>query len=454
MAQQDVTFDASDPGTGKTRVAIEAYAVRRIKGAGCMLVLAPKSLLRSAWADDIGRFASQLDVAVATATNREKAFAQNADVYITNIDAVNWLAKQKPAFWKRFVDGMLAVDESSHYKHHTSARSKALKKIKKYFKFRHAMSGTPNSNSITDLWNQINFLDNGKRLGDSFYSFRNNVCEPTQVGPVATMIKWTDKPGIEQVVGKLIADITIRHKFEDCISIPPNHLQAVNYHLTAKQLQVYKDMEDNAVAEIEAGRTVNAVNGAAVITKLLQIASGAVYDGKGQYELVDTGRYELVADLVDQRKHSIVFFLWAHQRDQLIAEFQRRGITYALIDGTTTSKEREQAVNHFQSGFYRVLLAHPQSAAHGLTLTKGTSTIWASPTYNLEHFLQGNRRIYRAGQNQRTETIVVTAPYTVEEVVAVKLQEKDVKQADLLSILSFRRQAATKMGVGRARLPK
>ena len=37
------------------------------------------------------------------------------------------------------------------------------------------------------------------------------------------------------------------------------------------------------------------------------------------------------------------------------------------------------------------------------------ATIWASPTYNLEHWLQGNRRIYRAGQTQKTETIVVLA---------------------------------------------
>jgi len=81
-------------------------------------------------------------------------------------------------------------------------------------------------------------------------------------------------------------------------------------------------------------------------------------------------------------------------------------------------------------------LAHPQSAAHGLTLTKGTTTIWASPTYNLEHFLQGNRRIYRAGQTQKTETIVVLAPNTVEEGVFKKLQEKDVRQGSMLNLLN------------------
>lgn len=435
---RDRTFDMSDPGTGKTRTAIEVFAHRRLHGAGCCLILAPKSLLRSAWEEDFTRFAPQLVVSVAFADNREAAFADNADVYVTNVDAAKWLAKQPPSFWKRFQNGMLILDESTAFKHHTSARSKALGKIKQHFRYRHAMTGTPATNSITDLWHQVHTLDDGSRLGPSFYAFRANTCIPQQVGPAASMVRWTDRPGIEQVVWKLIEDITIRHKFEDCVDIPANTMQAVHYHLTKAQQHFYDDMEDTAVAMLADGRAVDAVNGAAVLTKLLQIASGAVYTTDGTYGIVDTGRYELVADLADARKHSIVFFLWEHQRDQLIKEFTARGLTHVVIDGSTTDKKRAEAVKHFQTGFYRVLLAHPQSAGHGLTLTKGTATIWASPTYNLEHWLQGNRRIYRAGQTQKTETLVVVAPGTIEDRVTQRLQEKDAQQLNLLSLLESR----------------
>ena len=439
IVPRERTLDASDPGTGKTRTTIEAFAIRRLKGAGCALVIAPKSLLRAAWADDFHSFAPHLTVAVATASRREKAFAENADVYVTNTDAVNWLVKQKPAFWKRFENGMLVVDESSMFKHHTSGRSRALSKVKKFFKYRHLMTGTPNSNTICDLWHQLNVLDDGQRLGTSFYGFRSSVCDPTQVGRQANMVKWSDKPGIEDVVAQLIKDITIRHKFEDCISIPPNHSYIVPYELGPHQERMYKQMREHAVAETLAfrltGKTISAINGAAVVTKLLQIASGAVYDGAGHYDLVDKGRYELIGDLVEARKNTVVFFNWQHQRDMLIEEFEKRGITFVVVDGSTTDRERENAVKHYQAGFYRVFLAHPQSAAHGLTLTRGTATIWASPTYNLEHFIQGNKRIDRAGQTQRTETIHVIATGTIEEQVAEILQRKDVRQRDLLSVL-------------------
>lgn len=422
--------------TGKTRVQIELFAARRKRGGGAALVIAPKSLLRSAWEDDFKKFAPQVTVSVAPADKREQAFNTPADVYVTNTDAVNWLVKQDAKFFKRF--DTLIIDELSAFKHHTSGRSKAMNKIKKHFKYRYGLTGTPNSNTITDLWHQMFILDDGQRLGKSFYQFRNSTQMPEQVGPQANMLKWTDKPGAEIAVGGMIQDMVVRHKFEECLDIPANHEYSVPYHMPPKQAKLYQQFEKNAVAALSSGKVISALNAAGVMTKLMQIASGASYSEglEGEdYVSIDTSRYELVADLADQRDHSVVFFNWQHQKDHLIEEFKKKGLTYAVIDGSTTDKQRKEAVDLFQQGFYRVLLAHPQSAAHGLTLTKGTATIWASPTYNLEHWLQGNRRIYRAGQTQKTETIVVLAPGTVEDKVFQKLSDKNVRQTNMLSFL-------------------
>lgn len=357
---------------------------------------------------------------------------READVYITNVDATKWLAGQDKHFFKRF--DTLIVDEISAFKHHTSQRSKALNKIKAHFKFRYGLTGTPNSNTICDIWHPMFVLDNGARLGKSFFHFRSSVCQPEQVGPQPNMLKWKDKAGAGEAVAMLMKDITIRHRFEDCLTIPPNHIYDIKYHLSPVQYINYKRMEKDAITPLKTG-VINAVNAAAVSTKLLQIASGAVYDEMAFAHTVDTGRYELVADLVEQRANCLVFFLWEHQKQHMVHEFETRGITYVVLDGQSTDKERIDAVSMFQQGFYKVILAHPQSAAHGLTLTRGTSTIWCSPTYNLEHFVQGNRRIYRAGQTQKTETVVVIAPGTIEEHVYKVLLDKDKKQLDLLSLL-------------------
>lgn len=424
-----LVFNASDCGTGKTRTCIET--IRQLKLP--TLVLAPKSILRAAWEEDIGKFAPDLTVSVAFASNREKAFKQQADVYVTNIDAVTWLAKRTDILGK-FLGGLLIVDESTAYKHHTSQRSKALHKISQKFSRRILMSGTPNPNGILDIWGQMLVLDEGQRLGSSFWSFRQTACTPVQNGPGAAHIKWVDRPGIEDAVFDLISDICIRHKLEDVVDMPENVINHMHVDLSPKHYAQYLQLQEESLLQVQ-DKVVTALNAGSLVQKLLQCLSGSVYDEDGNAVLVDTERYELILDLVEARSQCVVAFLWHHQKNQLIAEAKKRGITFGVIDGSVAAETRGEIVTQFQNGELRCVFAHPQSAGHGLTLTKGTTTIWASPTYNAEHFDQFNHRIYRAGQTQRTETILISARGTHEGKVYDTLNRKLDSMNTLLTLI-------------------
>jgi len=427
-------LDYSDAGTGKTRTQIDLFYARRLTGGGCALILAPKMLLESAWKEDFNKFAPDLKVSVAYAKNRAAAFTAEADVYVTNVDATRWLAKQPPKFFKRFE--VLIIDEISAFKHRTSLRSRSLRKIIKHFIFRYGLTGTPNANHILDVWHQAFVIDDGVRLGRTFSAYRASVAFPVQVGPQANMVKWEEKPGSSAAVSDLLSDITLRYELEQCHDMPKNHMYPVHYNLPFAHRKAYDELERHAVLLTKNNEVVNAVNAAALVTKLLQVASGSVYDEDSNVVEVDTARYELIADLADARPHTLIFFNWRHQVEALQAALKQRGLTSCVLDGSTSVQDRARYVSEFQEGLYRVCLAHPQSAAHGLTLTRATTAIWASPTYNLEHFLQGNRRIYRAGQTKRTETILVTAKGTLEEKVYTKLKDKDERQLDFLKFIS------------------
>ena len=156
----------------------------------------------------------------------------------------------------------------------------------------------------------------------------------------------------------------------------------------------------------------------------------------GEAVLVDDGRYKMVLDLVEERKHSLVFFHWKHQRDALVAEADKRGLNFCVLDGTVDEHERDRFVTNYQAGVYQVMFAHPKSAAHGLTLTRGTTTIWSSPTYDLELFEQGSKRQHRMGQTQKTETITLIAPGTIEERVYEILQGKNARMKHLLDLFA------------------
>lgn len=430
--KQPRVLDASDPGTGKTRSHIVAYEHIKKNHGGKCLVIAPKSLLEPAWAEDFASFAPKLTVSVAYAANREEAFEADADVYITNTDAVKWLAKKPKKFFKDF--STLIVDEIQYFKHRTSDRSKALKKIRVYFEFRRGLGATLTANTVCDIWHPMYVIDDGDALGDKFTAFRSAVTTPEQVGPRANHIKWVDKEHAEEAVSDLIKHITIRHQFDEVMDIPENRTHFVTYPLKRKHYNMYKELEKESVLALEE-ETVTALNAAVLRNKLLQVASGAVYTSENNYEVIDTGRYELIADLIEARSHSVVFFNWTHQRDQLTAHLEKRGVVHCVIDGRTPQKRRNELVKAYQAGFFQSILLHPQTGAHGLTLTKGTSTIWCSPIYQADFLKQGKHRVYRGGQTEATETILVEARNTVERLVYERLDQKTTRMMDFLDLV-------------------
>lgn len=428
-------LNLSDAGTGKTRATLEGWAAlkKEYHDLGRLLVLAPLSILKPAWADDCAYWTPGLSTTLAYHHCRQQAFDIASDIVVINHDGVNWLAKN-PHVLAQFSG--LVIDEFTAFKNPNSDRSKALRGLRQHFQVRWLMSGTPRPNSVTDLWHPAFICDDGVRLGKSFALFRRQVCDGHPIPGVDFGKLWIDKPDADDIVADRLRDITLRYRFDECIDIPANHTYTINTDLSAEIERHYRTMLRESVIELDNGTLVEAVHAGARVQKLLQILSGAVYDEHGEIHELDTDRYELVADLAADRDKTLIAFIWQHQKHAIARALKKRGISYRIIDGTVTDiDERNRAVDEFQTGDLRVILAHPQSAGHGLTLTSGQTTIWASPTYNAEHFVQFNARVPRAGQTQKTETILIAARNTWEEQVYDKLQTKVSKQSDLLALL-------------------
>ena len=415
----------SDPGTGKTRAVLDAH----VNLSGKTLVLAPLSILEAAWAEDIRKFQPDINFGVAYAKNRKKIFEDDSfEMVITNFEAVNFLQKN-PHYVKKF--STIVIDEFTAFKNQSAQRSKNIRSLISHFTNRIAMSGTPNSNTILDIWHPVYLIDGGERLGARFYAFRHQACTPKFNGFAN---EWIDKPGIEEAVANKLSDISIRYALSDCMDLPDNIVRTVNTKLTSNVQKQYKTLADESVLYTKSG-TVNAVHAAARVKKLLQLVTGAVYDEDGVVQFVHQERYDIVMTLVAQRAHSLVAFNWKHERDALVEIAQKEGISYEVIDGSVKAEKRSDIVARYQAGQIKVLFCHPQSAGHGLTLTKANTVIWCSPTYNAEHYQQFNQRIYRAGQTQKTETILIQARNTWEPEVYKKLNTKLGRMENLLHIL-------------------
>lgn len=426
-------FNHGDTGTGKTISSLYGY---KSGMQGRLLVIAPLSILAPAWGADIDKAMPGFTwaIAAAPATKRLKAFNSGADIVMINHDGVKWLEENLHllADFSHCV-----VDEYTAFKNRSTARSKAMLKIARMIPNLNLLSGTPNSNKITDLWFPSFLLDEGQRLGNNFYKFQQETCEGTPVHGAKSpnAMEWTEKPGARDAVAVLLGDCTIRHALQDCVDIPDNTRHMMYVDMPKSVMTAYKQLERDAIVTLEQG-TINAVHAGSKTKKILQLLSGAVYDGEGNVVKVHPHRYQLVIDLVLAREQCVVAFNFRHEREQLVEMAEKAGLTWGVIDGSVTPRQRHELVDAFQRGEVRVIFAHPQSAGHGLTLTRGTSTIWASPTYNAEHYQQLNARIYRKGQTRKTETICICANETKEAEVYAKLDGKLDRMQDLLAIFA------------------
>lgn len=432
--------------TGKTRAHLDAFNNR--PGHKRALVLAPLSILETAWWADAVTFTPNLRLSIAYAKNREKAFAAESDIVVTNHDAVKWISGQQKrdrGFLSEFDE--VIVDEATAFKNLAGRggadRARALADLRHHFQYRRMLTGTPAANSILDMWAMAFICDDGVRLGDSFYAYRNSVTTPVQVGPSANMIQWKEKPGSIDVVTNLLKDITIRFRKDECVDIPPNHMFYVYTQLDNKTRRLYDKMVRESRLELESGAYVSAIHAGARAQKLRQICTGAVYDAGHCIQDLHSDRYRLVLDLVLERPWPcLVAFNWSHELTALRALAETNNIRYGILSGDTAIEDRVATIRAYQAGELRVIFAHPATASHGITLTAGRTTIWSSPTDNAERFLQFNARVDRNGQQYPTETIMVAARDTKEEDIYELLQGKVERISNLLQLMLDMRNAA------------
>jgi SNF2 family DNA or RNA helicase len=418
--RRDVFFDTSSAGTGKTPAHIEVIKYRLTQDGSRALVVAPKSLMRSAWANDLDIFAPDLKYSLAYAPdeNRDAAFDEDSDVVIINTDALPFLASKGKRWANKKLgkNGILIIDESSWLKNPASSRTKAGMNIAPWFKYRTNLSGTPAPNSVVELWPQVHLLDQGQRLGKRYSAFSRYMRRKVVTDKGSP--KWVDIPDAELLSYGLISDITIGHRFDDVMKhVPPMEQRIIYYDLNDKARAVYEELRKKTAVTLDDGH-VSAFNAGVLVNKLLQCASGAVYRDAAQdspkvYTVIDNGRYKLIADLIEARQKVVVFFLWTHQKEEIGQELKRRKISFEVLDSSVPDPEvRNKHVQALQHGELRALLIHPLTGAHGLTLTSATTTIWASPTYNSDIKEQGDARIRRGKQDKPTESIMILARNT------------------------------------------
>jgi len=399
-----------------------------------VLVVAPLRVAEDTWSREADKWDHLKDLRISkvlgSAADRVSALHADADVYVTNRENVSWLVKFYIQQKKGWPFDMLVIDELSSFKSSQAQRFKALKKVRAVTDRVVGLTGTPAGNSLMDLWAEMYLLDRGDRLGPTLTSYRSNYFRPGY-GNGVVVYKWEARHGAMQEITKRISDITMSMTAGDYIDLPDQIDSTIEISLSDKAMAAYKDMEREALLQLD-GTEITALNAAALTSKLLQIASGFIYDEDHEIKRIHTEKTDALDEIIEASDGPvIVFYTFTADRDHLLEHYK----------GRAKLLKTDEDIEQWNEGKTDILLAHPASVGYGLNLQDGGHIIvWYGLTWSLEQYSQANARLHRQGQTKPVLVYQLIAKGTADEDVSANLKRKDRTQNALIEVLKDRRE--------------
>jgi SNF2 family DNA or RNA helicase len=450
----------ASPGMGKTSAAYSVFDTLRMLGeAKRALVLAPKRVAQSAWPEEREKWNEsfghlKVAAAIGTPDQRLAALRSNPDILSINYDNIEWLMEQYGDQWPF---DMVIADESTRLKGlrislqtskggkqfingQGASRAKALAKIAHTKVGRWVnMTGSPAPNGVVDTWGQQWFVDGGARLGHSFTAFSNRWFRAVPGGDGYSQIE--PLPYAQKEIETLLAQTSITVEAKDWFPIEEVIERNIYVDLTGKARDTYKDMEKKLFVELDDGIEVEAFNAGSKAQKCLQIGSGSlIHDDQRNWVEIHNEKIEALKSLVEETNGENLLVAYQFKADlaRILKAFPK---ARALDTNPRTLKE-------WNEGRIRMLVCHPASAGHGLSLQHGGRILVDfSSGFNLEFDEQvierlGPTRQLQSGYNRSVFRYRIIARDTIEHLsVLPRLKYKMSVQDSIKAAMKLRQSS-------------
>ena len=408
-----------DMGLGKTVITLTAlndlildeFSVSRV------LVIAPLRVARETWPTEARKWPHLKHLSVTTVTGslkeREAALKEKSLIYVINRENLAWLVENYE--WNF---DCVVIDELSSFKNHRAVRFKALKKVRRFVKRWIALTGTPASNGLMDLWSEIGILDGGERLGRFIGRYREAFFRPDFCRN-GIVYSYKLLPGAEEQIYKRIADITISMKAVDHLDMPERIYVNHEVEMNKAEREIYDTLKNEMYVSLN-GQDIDGVNASTLLQKLMQLSNGAVYDENHEVCAIHDRKLDALEDLIEAANGQpvLVAYWFKHDRERIMKRFP---------------EARDLDVKSWNAGKMSIALMHPASAGHGLNIQEGGHIlIWFGLTWSLELYQQTNARLWRQGQTQAVTIHHIITRDTVDSRVLSALAKKETNQNKLI----------------------
>nr|WP_274380275.1 DEAD/DEAH box helicase [Vibrio navarrensis] len=393
---------ADDMGLGKTLQALTLLS--HFQAQGPSLVVCPKSVLLN-WRQESQRFTPQLTVIdLESCADRQQtlANARAGEVIVLSYGLVTRLADALQATeWQTVV-----LDEAQQIKNPNAERAKVLFEINAQRRI--TLSGTPVENHLVELWSQFAFLNPG--LLGSLKQFKSKYAQASKNEDDLLRLR------------ALVSPFILRRLKQEVLTELPEKTELVHHvELTSKERNAYEAVRKEALENLSDGGTHSTISLFASLTRLRQVCCdpGLVFEHLTDTSSKQKEALQLVEDALEGGHKILVFSQFVQLLKRFGQQLNQHGIDFSYLDGQSTSKKRQSAINAFKSGEHNLFLISLKAGGSGLNLTEADTVIHLDPWWNPAVEDQASDRAYRMGQ---------TKPVTVYRLVTVNTVEEKIIQ--------------------------
>ncbi|RCX20852.1 SNF2 domain-containing protein [Anaerobacterium chartisolvens] len=399
-----------EPGTGKTRIALQLIYNRLLKGKiNNVIWLCPCSVKEDMQFNISGHIS---DASIIHIYGIE-SLSQSDRLYFKLLDMA---AKTK---------SYLVVDESDLAKNHFAKRTRRIERLAELCPYRIILNGTPVSKSEADLFAQWYILDKRILGYNSFWSFAANHIEYDEYGRPRRCLNV-------DYLSRKIEPYTYTVTKKECLALPEKRYMQRSFSLTQEQAQHYEETKDmllSNVDEFDSTTIYKLFTGLQLICsgkhvlRINPLISKPFFDNPH-----DNPRIQTLLEVLNsfENEKVIVWCKYKHEIDEikqvLTQAFSPEVITE--FHGGIGLKSRYKQLERFRDTA-NFLLANKTCGGYGLNLQFCNNSVYYSNDFNWATRSQSEDRIHRIGQDKEVNLFDICARSKIDTRILKNLWRKE-----------------------------
>ena len=448
----------ADPGTCKTAAYLWAIDKRIQKRSvkKCLVITLP-SLKRNVLEEMSKQVPHLKGVVLDDKSQADKVLNHKYKVDKKNLDYDIYIANYESMFslctlFDEDYFDMVVLDEGHRVGSPSSRQTKNIIDKFENTKFKYLITGSLHSNNLMSFFMPFRFLGADTVPICKYEGFRRVHMQAVDVNQYI----WRPLPGSEAIVQKIVGNISVYFRKEDCLNLPGITFTTLYCDMSFSQEKVYNEMKEELISSIEdmckkcnkhsecdmsCENTIEAKNALVVLSKLKQIACGFYINTRYKVDQ-ETGsqvnnsniiafdenpKLDLLMQLLTTIPDGKKVIIWSDFTYVIQMIYKRISLAYGEDHILTCYGDQDafDQVKKFEQPGRTWMVANQKKMGVGLNIQFSNYQVFYSNSYSYIHRSQALGRQDRQGQKEIVTVFDLAVRNSVDVVIMKAVNAKE-----------------------------